>query len=440
LLQRLGAVVTGGLLLAQSGQAVAQELVAPELTTFEREDEPGVDGPIAVRLRPQPAFDAIGIPLGMFRLYPRLDLGPVLDSNLLVTPTNQEFALGFTVEPSANLTTEWSGGDFNTYAGSRIRIFPGNDTENTGAYWAGARTRLDIRHDVQLRLAAEAGSFAEDRISNFSPIDTLEPVQFDRVIGSATLDVTLGRLRLLAGADADRLVFHDGLSRSSPGTVIDQSGRTRTRLQGQVRVAYDFSPAAAVFGGLTYNQRDYDVTPIVDVNGTFIPLGRDSQGGAVVGGVRIELDRLIELRVATGMLWQNYQAPLRDVSGLYASADVIWYPTSLTTVVGALRREVAESGSIVSSGTLRTAAEVRVDHELRRNIILSAEAEQDHFDFSGLDRSDRRVSVNFSSRYRPNRWLEFNASGRYINQESSGAQATVDFDVVRLLLAATLRY
>jgi hypothetical protein len=160
----------------------------------------------------------------------------------------------------------------------------------------------------------------------------------------------------------------------------------------------------------------------------------------LLAGVRLELNRLIRLRAAIGTLWQDYSPPLRDIQGLYASVDLTWFVTELTTVEGSLRRDVSESGSEVSSGTLRTAGEIRIDHELRRHIILSAEAEQEHFDFSGVDRIDRRASLIFSGRYRANRWLEMNSSLRYLSQVSTGTQATSDFDIVRLNIGATLRY
>jgi hypothetical protein len=434
----VGVVIAGGLFLSHADHAAAQELIGPELSTFERDgDGVAMEGPVAVRFRPQPAYQPIGVPIGIFRLYPSIDIGPVLDSNLLATETDQEFGVGVTVEPNANLVTDWSGGEFNGYVGSRIRVFPANDTEDTSAYWTGVRTRLDIRRNAQLRLAAEVGTFSEERISNFSPEDTLEPVQFERFFASGTLDVAFGRLGLLAGVDADRVVYQDARSRTSPDVILDQTDRNRTEARAQVRLNYDLSPAASVFGGLIFNTRTYDIASVGEL-GT--PVSRDSAGGALLAGVRLELNRLIRLRAAIGTLWQDYSPPLRDIQGLYASVDLTWFVTELTTVEGSLRRDVSESGSEVSSGTLRTAGEIRIDHELRRHIILSAEAEQEHFDFSGVDRIDRRASLIFSGRYRANRWLEMNSSLRYLSQVSTGTQATSDFDIVRLNIGATLRY
>src|SRR5262249_59855383 len=53
-----------------------------------------------------------------------------------------------------------------------------------------------------------------------------------------------------------------------------------------------------------------------------------------------------------------------------AEGQVIWQPTELTTVTGALSRLIEDPQSAGTNGYVLTTAHMAVDHELRRDIIL----------------------------------------------------------------------
>ena len=59
-----------------------------------------------------------------------------------------------------------------------------------------------------------------------------------------------------------------------------------------------------------------------------------------------------------------------DDGAAYA-ANVEWYATPLTTVSFSARRDVEETGAAGAATYLSSDLGLRVDHELRRNIILS---------------------------------------------------------------------
>ncbi len=415
------------LLFGAGTAALAQDIPDEDFTTFnDRLDT----GPIAVTDRRQPPFEPIGVRAGNFLLFPELEIGGLYNSNLFATPDNEIDDVGVLLAPRISASTDWASGSLTAYARSLIQAYASNETESTEQIWAGINGQIDFRRNTEIRVAAEYGRFVEDRGSNFAPIDTRKPVEFDRFFGSVLFDTQSGRLRTQLRTDISRFTYDNARRRSDPTQIFVLTGRDYTRVEPQVRVGYDFTPDTQLFFGGAYNQRRYDEIITVD---------RDSDGGYLYLGFRLRPTPLIRVRAAVGYIWQRYKQPLGDASGLYTDLELMWFPTELTTVTAQLTRDVSESGAIVTGGPIQTEASLRVDHELLRNLILTGEARYQNSDFETIDREDRRYELAGSARYRLSPTLEVNGRLSYLKQDSRGPLSVFDFDQARFIVSATLK-
>src|ERR1700722_17532045 len=118
-------IALGVCLVTATGVAHAQTNVvsAPDYVPTSDEDYP-------VMARPRPEYDAKGIPLGGFRLFPTLDLGASYDSNILRTDTNYVDDYIFNIVPSYKIQSQWNQHTLEFYGGLNDYQYAQNTSEN----------------------------------------------------------------------------------------------------------------------------------------------------------------------------------------------------------------------------------------------------------------------------------------------------------------------
>ena len=88
-------------------------------------------------------------------------------------------------------------------------------------------------------------------------------------------------------------------------------------------------------------------------------------------GVSFQLPQLLRGDIAIGYFSEEFDSDLySDKDGLAYEADLQWLPTELTTVSLDVSRSTRELGSIVTPTAVVSELNLRVDHELKRNIVL----------------------------------------------------------------------
>lgn len=112
----------------------------------------------------------------------------------------------------------------------------------------------------------------------------------------------------------------------------------------------------------------------------------------------------------------------------------------MTTLTAAAGRSVEDTGVIGSAGALRTDLSIGVDHELLRNLILTAETAWSEDDYNGLDRTDTRFAAGFNAVYRLNRHYGLTAGLAYLDQSSSGAAVGPGYRSTRLSVAVVSQF
>ena len=82
---------------------------------------------------------------------------------------------------------------------------------------------------------------------------------------------------------------------------------------------------------------------------------------------------------------------------------------------------------------------VRVDHELRRDIVLNGEVEYDQDDYQSVDRNDDISRGEIGVDWYVNRLVTAGAAFQRTSQNSSGLNRDRDFDVNQLMFTISLR-
>ncbi len=386
---------------------------------------------VAVRDRPQPAYDPLGLRVGGFTAFPRLRSGVVHDDNVFAAEDDRQPATTLRLTPEVVVRSHWSRHALETRARADIDRNLDFDSENTTDWSLGGAGRLDVARGVDITFSADYAHDHEARTAAGADPAPRRPIAFDLASASLAAMRTRGRLRLSAKAAVLRYDYRDGLN--DAGAVIEQDDRDRTVVRLTGRADYALSPATALFVQVARDDRDYR-----KVAGS---PERSSSGHEALAGVDFELGALIRGEVAAGYIRQEFRnTAYGDLDGFGGRARLSWFPTQLTTLTAIAARSVEDSGVIGSAGALRTDLSISVDHELLRNLIVTAEAAWSDDDYNGLDRTDTRFAAGFSGIYRLNRRYGLTAGLTYLDQSSSGAVAGPSYRSSRLSVAVVSQF
>ena len=386
---------------------------------------------VAVRDRPQPAYDPLGIRAGGFAAFPRLQSGVIHDSNVFAAEDDPQTATTLRLTPEVVVRSNWSRHALETRVHADIDRNLDFNSENTTDWSLGGAGRLDVVRGVDIALAADYAHDHEARTAAGAGPAARRPIAFDLASASLAATRTRGRLRLSANAAVLRYDYRDGLN--DVGAVIEQDDRDRTVARLTGRADYALSPATALFFQVARDDRDYRAV-------TGSP-ERSSSSHEVRAGVDFELGALVRGEVAAGYIRQDFQdAAYGDFDGVGGRARLSWFPTQLTTLTAAAGRSAEDTGVIGSAGALRTDLSISMDHELLRNLILTAETAWSKDDYNGLDRTDTRFAASFSGIYRLDRRYGLTAGLTYLDQSSSGAAAGPTYRSTRLSIAVVSQF
>lgn len=421
--------------VAQAGGALAQSSASSSLRAAQaqRTDLFARDRGVAVRDRPHPGYEVSGVPLGGFTVFPKLEIGGEYTDNVYATNTGAVDDLILRVKPELAVSSDWSRNALSAYARGTLSRFKDYETENTDEYGVGATGRLDFSRATQVTGGADYARIAEPRTSASSQTQSADPIEYDLSSAYIAASRTSGRVRLSGRGDVRAFDYADGTSVT--GVNIDQDNRDRTVSSFTGRADLAVSPASAFFVQATGNERDYDVAS------TPTAAARDSSGYEILAGANFELGAVARGEVAVGYIDQSFdESVYGNVSGLGARALVQWFPTQLTTVTATGARTVEDSAIVGSGGYLSTSLGLQIDHELRRNVIVGAQASYGQDDYEGLDRKDDRLGASVSTTYLVNRHLGLSLTASHFEQDSSGAASGASFNINKLMVSLVTQF
>ncbi len=392
-----------------------------------------------VQDRDRPAFQAVGVRLGSFLVYPAVDLSVVFDDNLFADDTDTDDFF-FRVSPELLVESNFPRHALNFQADLNNDTYFDESSEDRTEYGLRSTGRLDITEGMSFRGDVSFEDRREDRGSADAVGEAADPVEFTRFQGTGELSYRPGRGRVSVGGTYQVLDFDDVALIGGGEQNNDDRDRDVYSVFG--RVGYEVSPGYEVFALGLYGQTDYD--DALDDNG----VNRDSDLYTIEGGTRFELTNVVAGEVSAGYTEEDFDDPtLVTVDGIAVNADIEWYVTRLTTILLGASRRVQETtitgddgtGTIVpASGFINTVIDVGVDHELMRNVILSAGFRYDNRDYDGIVREDDQYEADVRAIYLLNRNLSLAAEYRFERRDSSESAEDFSRNVVGLTLRAQL--
>ena len=385
----------------------------------------------AVRDRAQPAYDALGLRAGAFTLWPSVQATATHDDNVFAAEADARAAVSLRLTPEITARSDWNRHRIEAYARLDMNRSLDLASENTADWRLGGAGRLDVTRDTHLAVDVDLEQGHEARTAAGADPLTVRPVAFDSAAARLTAQTTYGRLRLAAHAGMRRIDYRDDVD--AAGGPVEQDDRDRTTLSLSGRADYAVSPAASVFLQIAGDDRDYrrvDGRPY-----------RSSTGRETLTGVDFERGGLIRGEIAAGYRRQMFEDPaFGDLEGFSGRARLTWFPTALTTVSAAAARAVADTGVAGAAGARRSDLSLVVDHELLRNLILTARIDHVEDAYVGRDRTDRRRGARLAADYRLNRRHGLTAELSLMDQASDGAARGPRYQAVRMTVGAVARF
>lgn len=365
--------------------------------------------------RHRPALDAKGLPAGSFRLFPVLAVEGLSHSNIFAQTDNAVDDLIMSVRPSLSLESDWNKHALILLADMDIGRYTDNGSEDYEDFSLGADGRVDISRISFFTAEAvhekthEQRTSADD-IGGLAPteftIDRLEAAYFRKPNRSFVELSAIGR-----SLDFDEVATSAG--------IVSNNDRDRRILTGTARFGYEMTPDYSLFLQGETNSWEYDQE--FDDSG----FQRSSDGHEIVVGTALDFSG-----VTFGDLFLGYRSQEFDdsrfetVEGISFGGDITWNITGLTTLNALARRTVEPTTIVGAAGIRATRLGIRVDHELLRSLILSANLTAVNDDYQGIDREDDVFRAGLAAKYMLNRrlylYLGYNFERRETAPENSG--------------------
>lgn len=437
----LGAILgltLGGLVL--SGTAVAQTPGSPGGPGV-REERPDQRAPAA---RAAENYDAVGVPVGSFRLFPDLELDEVYNDNVYATANG---ASGKTasfiqlIKPSLDLRSDWNNHMLNLYARGAFGIYGAGSNLNYQDYGFGADGRFDIQRDWNVYGGGSFSHRHEDpgtpNVTTSNTLSTFAPTQYNQLAGNIGYYQRFNRLNVRLDGRIDNYTYFDNGVGPAQG-VIPNSDRNRNEFREAARFGYDFSPGYQVWvrGGL--NQRAYNTVP--DTSG----FNRNSSGWEVVGGVAVDLGGITSIEAFAGYVQQNYvDNAFSQVSVPAFGLTGYWNPIRELMIRPFVRRTIEDSALSTAVAYINTAFGTDVTYNVRPNIVVEAHGDYaiaDYLPFPGVSsqRNDQYLTLRAGLLYRPTANFYVGPTYQYLNRNSNQPLNSYDQNLIMLRLGARL--
>jgi hypothetical protein len=361
---------------------------------------------VTVLTRARPLYEAPGIRAGGFLIYPRADQGLFYNSNLNGTTTGSG-TWGSSTGAGVSAFSDWNRDRLGATVGvdhQQFFSFPNENFTNWNAGLTGGYTidesllNVSYYHQLSHSLGTTIAAVASQ-------------VPFANQSDTARIDYTFNFARLAITPDISATSYRLG-SATVAGTTVDLSFLDRNALAGGVTARYSMSDE----GGLLVVVRG--ISSVYTKPQPGVP-SNNSNSFLVLGGIDYQAKSVWRYRLLAGMEVRQFQAAqFATRTAPIAEASVIWTPTGVTTVTGSLSRLIEDPESGGTNGYVLTQAQVVVDHELRRNVIVEAHGGVQYAQFL-QGGSQTSLTAGVGATWLMNRNLRLSAAYNLIKQTGS---------------------
>jgi hypothetical protein len=367
-------------------------------------------------------------------IYPSFGIDGTYNDNVFATKNDEDGDFITDLKPELSVASNWANHALNFGTGADIGRYATYSRLNYEDWFVNGDGRLDISRNSALFLGGGFSREHEDPGEPDSPADAKNPTEYYLINGFSRYIHKFGKFRGIGEATILRLDYDK--TNTVDGPSDSNTGRDRNVYAGGLQLGYELVPSYEAFVRAEGNSRRYDQR--VDAGGE----ERNSQGYNAVVGVALDLGGVTFGELYAGYLEQFYEdSALNTVSAPTFGGTLTWNATTLTTLNARIARVVQETTEGGSSGILRTTGALSADHELLRNLILTAAFTVTNDDYEGIKRDDYFYVPGVNLRYLMNRNLYANIGYQFIHFDTDGRDTTdesYESNVFRIGLEAQL--
>ncbi len=398
--------------------AFAQDATTPSYIGMTQQD-------VGVMNRPRPEYDAKGIPMGGFRMFPTMGVTANWDDNVFRQPSSQSDWY-FEETPEVRIQSQWGRHFLEIYGGADNYNYSKFSHLNLTDWTAGIDGRYDISRAANVAASGYYGEYHESLGSPNTVGFQESPNRYNKAHGDITAVYQPNRLGFGLGGSVDRYDWK-GTPVIGGGTLFN-TDRNESEYQAYAKTFYDFSPGYSGFVKALYDNRHFD--HFFDRSG----LHRSSDGYRIDTGLDMQITHLLSGEVYVGYLEQRYSKsvpiPLPSVSGIDYGANLDWYADERLTVHLNGARVLSDVTIAGVSATQDDNVKLSADYEFRYNIIVQPYVGYTHSKFIGTNRTDDYPSAGVTVSYLMNRYISLDAGYHYSKRTSNVSGADYSDDTV----------
>lgn len=412
----------GAMLALAAGAAVPAAAVAQETVLLDPSVPYDFDKGrnVSVTERGRPDYDQLGIRMGSFQLFPRLETSVGYSDNIYLSDNDKTDAAYLTVAPSLQVNSGWSRHDLRLEARGNFKRYAEESRRNEDGYQFGARGRLDAGLDYSFTGEARytrqyESPLAGDTVANLAVLSS-----YNRAYFSGRAERRAGRSRIIASVDYTDLDFNPI---ELPTTDFDQSYRDRGIVRGIVQAEYAMTPSISFYVQGAHDWTDYrKLTQTGQAN-------LDSRAYRILGGVNFDLSSLMRGTIGIGYVNRDYRSGLYDdVHGLSMEGQLEYFPSELTTITATARRILADATISSANAYFDNRFSLRVDHELLRNLILNATGEVARQNYLNSPINSTNYRISSGGRYLINHRFGIQMNLAYLSRGRNDVNIGNSFD------------
>jgi len=368
----------------------------------------GIDGRTPEEYRPVP------IRVNAFELNPFVDIGTEFVDNIFATNANTANDTILSIIPGLNIRDRRDDrqlamrlrAGYETYLEDSIDDRLRLEATGTARFGLGTLTRTFAGLNVRQNDLQSGG---------YSGVGTIgQPISLTSFGGNLGFERDIGRL-IVTAEGLYRGTRYDG-NFILDDIILDSGLRDFDVFTGRGRLGYNIDAIQRVYSEVSYSQRDFDdLTNNINVP-ELLRGDRSSDDVTIRAGYVRQLTDLLQLDTNIGYIFREFADDAIGSTGAVSfDTRLNWSPSRLTDVEFRGSRSVDTNNDPLFSGLLRTEGAVAVQHELRRNIILGADARYSDVDLEGRNGSE--FAIGASGRYLVNRKWSLRLRGEYFERD-----------------------
>ncbi|MEZ5923334.1 MAG: outer membrane beta-barrel protein [Hyphomicrobiaceae bacterium] len=385
-------------------------------------------GAASAGLRGKKYYLPDGINAGSYRIYMTLGAGTTYDDNIYRSAKERVADFETTGLASVDFISRFPRHLFDVHLAGKYVSYADQEDFNTLDGSALAEWRLDIDHGHALGGRVSSSYDHETRVSPEAPLLAREAVPVFKNAAEIAFTRDQGRLGASAGLDFADLDYSD--VEAFDGTRIDQDFRDKTSYGAYLRLNYRFSPGYKLLSSLRAGREIYH-TPSAQLGNATVYEGKL--------GLAFELSPLWQANLSAGYGLADYDAIGERRFGAFVyDAQLQWLASPILTMTLTAGQSIAETRFGSSGAILESRAELLVEYEAMRNLMLRASAGYERAEIGWDDRIDDTVIGKIGAEYTINKNLLFTMG--YERQERYSSDPDYDMQDNRYMVGLKYRF